>query len=163
MSIFHYGCYKKYLRVSRRFNFNLRLWFYSVLLSLSTPRSSTYTHTFTASRSYFWASQKCFLKMIFLCLSNTLQFENGYAKRSPPCSPSAMNPNENPLQSRVGQTSCGQGTTKRVNTCLDWEPNRERSTRGKSLVQSLSEEVKDVRDLIKVCKNILLYYFFFLH
>ncbi|CAD1478022.1 unnamed protein product, partial [Heterotrigona itama] len=78
------------------------------------------------------------------------QFENGYAKRSPPSSPSAMNPIEDPLQARMGQKmTCGQGTTKRVNTCLDWEPNRERSTRGKSLVQALSGEVKDVRDLIK--------------
>ncbi|XP_043524063.1 centrosomin-like isoform X2 [Frieseomelitta varia] len=75
------------------------------------------------------------------------QFENGYSRRSPPSSPSAMNPIEDPLQTRMGQKmTCGQGTTKRGNTCLDWEPNRERSTRGK---KALSGEVKDVRDLIK--------------
>lgn len=67
-----------------------------------------------------------------------------------------MNPVEDPLQARMGQKmTCGQGTTKRGNTCLDWEPNRERSTRGKSLAQALSREVKDVRDLIKVRRNIL--------
>ena len=94
--------------------------------------------------------------MIFSCLLNTLQFENGYARRSPPSSPSAMNPIEEPLQARMGQKmTCGQGTTKRGNTCLDWEPNRERSTRGKSLAQALSGEAKDVRDLIKVRRNIL--------
>nr|XP_034190787.1 centrosomin isoform X2 [Osmia lignaria] len=78
------------------------------------------------------------------------QFENGYAKRSPPSSPSAMNPIEDPLQSRMGQKlTCVQGMTKKANTCLDWEPNRERSTRMKSPLQTLSGEVKDVRDLIK--------------
>lgn len=78
------------------------------------------------------------------------QFENGYTKRSPPSSPSAMNPIEDPLQTRMGQKmTCGQGTITRGNICLDWEPNRERSTKGKSLAQALSEEVKDVKDLIK--------------
>ncbi|XP_017766897.1 PREDICTED: centrosomin isoform X1 [Eufriesea mexicana] len=78
------------------------------------------------------------------------QFENGYAKRSPPTSPSSMNPIEDPLQTRMGQKiSCAQGVTKRGNTCLDWEPNRERSTRVKSPVHALSGEVRDVRDLIK--------------
>lgn len=81
----------------------------------------------------------------------TLQFENGYAKRSsPPNSPSTVNPNEDPLQTRMGQKVTMQGMTKRVNTCLDWEPNRERSTRMKSPVHGLSGEIKDVRDLIKV-------------
>ncbi|CAL7951388.1 unnamed protein product [Xylocopa violacea] len=78
------------------------------------------------------------------------QFENGYAKRSPPSSPSTMNPIEDPLLARMGQKiTCVQGMTKRGNTCLDWEPNRERSTRVKSPIQALSGEVKDVRDLIK--------------
>ncbi|KAG9428131.1 centrosomin isoform X1 [Apis mellifera carnica] len=78
------------------------------------------------------------------------QFENGYAKRSsPPNSPSTVNPNEDPLQMRMGQKVTVQGMTKRVNTCLDWEPNRERSTRMKSPVHGLSGEIKDVRDLIK--------------
>ncbi|XP_076754592.1 phosphodiesterase 4D interacting protein centrosomin isoform X2 [Xylocopa sonorina] len=78
------------------------------------------------------------------------QFENGYAKRSPPSSPSTMNPIEDPLLARMGQKiTCVQGTTKRGNTCLDWEPNRERSTRVKSPIQALGGEVKDVRDLIK--------------
>ncbi|CAK9833757.1 CDK5 regulatory subunit-associated protein 2 [Anthophora retusa] len=79
------------------------------------------------------------------------QFENGYTKRSPPSSPSAMNPIEDPLQARIGQkATCIQGVTKRGNTCLDWEPNRERlTTRVKSPIRALSGEVKDVRDLIK--------------
>ncbi|XP_043252270.1 centrosomin isoform X6 [Colletes gigas] len=78
------------------------------------------------------------------------QFENGYAKRSPPSSPSAMSPIEDPLQSRMEQkATCAQGTTKRGNTCLDWEPNRERSTRVKIPLQALGEEIRDVRDLIK--------------
>ncbi|CAK9816411.1 CDK5 regulatory subunit-associated protein 2 [Anthophora quadrimaculata] len=79
------------------------------------------------------------------------QFENGYTKRSPPSSPSAMNPIEDPLQARIGQkATCIQGVTKRGNTCLDWEPNRERlTTRMKSPIRALSGEVKDVRDLIK--------------
>ncbi|XP_076160987.1 phosphodiesterase 4D interacting protein centrosomin isoform X2 [Ptiloglossa arizonensis] len=72
------------------------------------------------------------------------QFENGYAKRSPPSSPSVMNPIEDPLQSRMGQkTTCSQGMTKRGSTCLDWEPNRERSTRVKLPLQVLSGEMKD--------------------
>lgn len=91
-----------------------------------------------------------------------LQFENGYAKRSsPPNSPSTVNPNEDPLQMRMGQKVTVQGMTKRVNTCLDWEPNRERSTRMKSPVHGLSGEIKDVRDLIKVRRNFLLALFFF--
>ncbi|CAK9798579.1 CDK5 regulatory subunit-associated protein 2 [Anthophora plagiata] len=79
------------------------------------------------------------------------QFENGYTKRSPPSSPSAMNSTEDPLQARIGQkATCIQGVTKRGNTCLDWEPNRERlTTRVKSPIRALSGEVKDVRDLIK--------------
>lgn len=78
------------------------------------------------------------------------QFENGYVKRSPPSSPSAMNSVEDPLQARMGQKmSCVQGMTKRGNTCLDWEPNRERSTRVKSPVQTLNGEIRDIRDLIK--------------
>lgn len=88
-----------------------------------------------------------------------LQFENGYAKRSsPPNSPSTVNPNEDPLQMRMGQKVTVQGMTKRVNTCLDWEPNRERSTRMKSPVHGLSGEIKDVRDLIKVRRNFLLFF-----
>ncbi|XP_071875855.1 phosphodiesterase 4D interacting protein centrosomin isoform X2 [Bombus fervidus] len=78
------------------------------------------------------------------------QFENGYIKRSPPSSPSAMNSVEDPLQARMGQKmTCVQGTTKRGTTCLDWEPNRERSTRVKSPVQTLNGEIRDIRDLIK--------------
>nr|XP_033191374.1 dynactin subunit 1-like [Bombus vancouverensis nearcticus] len=78
------------------------------------------------------------------------QFENGYVKRSPPSSSSAMNSVEDPLQARMGQKmSCVQGITKRGNTCLDWEPNRERSTRVKSRVQTLNGEIRDIRDLIK--------------
>ncbi|XP_076687400.1 phosphodiesterase 4D interacting protein centrosomin isoform X2 [Andrena cerasifolii] len=72
------------------------------------------------------------------------QFENGYSKRSPPSSPSAMNPTEDPLQSKMGQkVTSAQGMAKRGNTCLDWEPNRERSTRVKSPLQTFSGEVKD--------------------
>ncbi|XP_076687404.1 phosphodiesterase 4D interacting protein centrosomin isoform X6 [Andrena cerasifolii] len=78
------------------------------------------------------------------------QFENGYSKRSPPSSPSAMNPTEDPLQSKMGQkVTSAQGMAKRGNTCLDWEPNRERSTRVKSPLQTFSGEVKDVRNFIK--------------
>ncbi|KOC62941.1 Centrosomin [Habropoda laboriosa] len=78
------------------------------------------------------------------------QFENGYAKRSPPSSPSTMRPMEDPLLARIGQkATCIQGVTKRGNTCPDWELNRERLTRVKSPIRALSGEVKDVRDLIK--------------
>ncbi|XP_076239387.1 phosphodiesterase 4D interacting protein centrosomin isoform X2 [Calliopsis andreniformis] len=72
------------------------------------------------------------------------QFENGYTKRSPPSSPLAMNSIEDPLQSRMGQKiTSTQGMTKKANTCLDWEPNKERSTRVKSPVQFIGEEIKD--------------------
>nr|XP_012143776.1 PREDICTED: centrosomin isoform X3 [Megachile rotundata] len=78
------------------------------------------------------------------------QFENGYTKRSPPSSPMAMNSIEDPLQSRMGQKmTCVQGMAKKANTGLDWEPNRERSMRLKSPLQTLGGETKDVRDLIK--------------
>ncbi|XP_053980888.1 centrosomin isoform X1 [Hylaeus volcanicus] len=77
------------------------------------------------------------------------QFENGYAKRSPPTSPTSMNLIEDPFQSRMGQkATCGQGTTKRGSACLDSEPNRERSPRLKDPLQALGE-VKDARGLIK--------------
>ncbi|XP_017882781.1 centrosomin isoform X2 [Ceratina calcarata] len=75
------------------------------------------------------------------------QFENGYGRRSPPTSPSGTNPIEDPLQARMGQKlSC---TSRRGNSSLDWEPNRERSTRVKSPIRTLTGEPKDVRDLVR--------------
>lgn len=83
-----------------------------------------------------------------------MQFENSSAKRSPSCNPSTINPIEDPLQIRMGQkVTSSQGGTKKVNPSLDWEPNRERSTRVKSPLQVISGEVKDVKDLIKVRVN----------
>ena len=74
-----------------------------------------------------------------------------------------MNSVEDPLQARMGQKmTCVQGMTKRGNTCLDWEPNRERSTRVKSPVQTLNGEIRDIRDLIKVRGNFPSRLFFFL-
>ncbi|XP_031841742.1 phosphodiesterase 4D interacting protein centrosomin isoform X2 [Nomia melanderi] len=78
------------------------------------------------------------------------QFENGYAKRSVPCSSSGMKSIEDPLQSRLGQKiTNADGTMKRENTCLDWEPNRERSSRAKSPTDILCEETKALKDLMK--------------
>ncbi|XP_076643396.1 phosphodiesterase 4D interacting protein centrosomin isoform X3 [Halictus rubicundus] len=84
------------------------------------------------------------------------QFENGYVKRSIPStsSSSGMKLNEEPLQSRLGQKMINaDGSTKRENTCFDWEPNRERSSRSKSRSKSPigipNGETKSVRDLVK--------------
>ncbi|XP_015438709.1 PREDICTED: centrosomin isoform X2 [Dufourea novaeangliae] len=71
------------------------------------------------------------------------QFENGYAKRSVLASSSTTKSIEDPLQSRLGQKiTSAEAVTKRENTCLDWEPNRERSSRAKSPTDTLSGETR---------------------
>ncbi|KAG7208405.1 hypothetical protein KM043_014637 [Ampulex compressa] len=76
------------------------------------------------------------------------QFENGYSKRSPPSSPPALSSIVDPLQSRMGQkSSCVQGAIR--NSCLDWEPDRERSTKSRLSSQTLGSELLDVKVLVK--------------
>lgn len=78
------------------------------------------------------------------------QLENGYVKRSIPSSSSGMKLIEEPLQSRLGQKMINaDGSGKRENACLDWKPNRERSSRSKSPVGTLNGKTKSVRDFVK--------------